>query len=78
MATTETIVLHGIEGFARKSGTDQHGCQWVQYELDWGTCPDGPDECCICGAEIESGWLCLDGGDVCCDEHVEYAPGGNA
>lgn len=66
----EKIVLHDIEGFARKSGTDQHGCQWIEFTVDYGALEED-GECCICGATLTSGWLCLDGGDEVCDKHVE-------
>lgn len=69
--TTETIKLHDIEGFSRKSGTDEHGCQWIQFEVD-AFAEQLPGECSVCGAEIESGWTCLDGGEEVCDEHVEW------
>lgn len=71
-SSSETVVLSNIEGFARKSGTDQHGCQWTEFEVDYGA-EQEPGECCFCGAALESGWLCLDGGDECCAEHVEFA-----
>lgn len=74
MTEPETITLHNVAGVSRKSGTDEHDLQWIQYELD-PFCMDDLtqlDECCLCGAAIASGWLCLDDGDVCCDEHVAY------
>lgn len=66
------ITLHNIEGFARKSGIDQDGNHWIQFEVDY-MAEQEPGECCICGAVTESGWLCLDGGEECCDSHVECA-----
>jgi hypothetical protein len=67
---SDKVVLHNVEGVARKSGTDQYGNQWIEFEVDY-FAEQMPGECCICGKEIESGWICLDGGDECCDSHVE-------
>jgi hypothetical protein len=64
---TEIIRLHAVEGIARKSGTDEAGIMWIEVDAfadQW------PGECGICGAEITSGWLCLDGGDEACSDHV--------
>ena len=58
MNSREVVVLRNVEGFTRKSGTDKHGCQWVEFEVDYGA-EQEQGECCFCGAEIESGWLCL-------------------
>lgn len=68
--TSETIKLHDIEGFARKSGTDEHGCQWIEFEVDY-LAEQEVGTCSICESEIESGWLCLDGGEEVCSDHVE-------
>lgn len=67
----ESIILRNIEGSSRLSGEDQHGAQWIQFEVDYGA-EQQPGGCCVCGQEIESGWTCLDGGEECCDEHVRY------
>jgi len=64
----ETITLHDVTGISRKGGTDEHGNAWLEYTLE--TLEDGPDTCDICEAEIESGWLCMDGGEVVCNEHI--------
>lgn len=68
---TETIQLHDVEGFARLSGTDDNGLTWTQFEVDY-FAEQTTGECSICGAELESGWMCLDGGDEVCDEHISY------
>lgn len=70
--SSERVILSDVEGSARKSGVDQHGNQWTEFTVDYGA-EQEPGTCCICGAEIESGWLCLNGGDECCAEHVEFA-----
>lgn len=44
-------------------------CYWVHFVVDY-FAEQLPGECCICGAELESGYLCLDGGDEVCSEHV--------
>jgi hypothetical protein len=59
---TEVIILQNIEGVSRKSGIDQHGCQWVEFTVDY-LAEQEDGECSICGKTINSGWLCLDGGD---------------
>lgn len=71
-AEQEKIILHDIEGIARLSGTDEHGCNWVQFEVDY-LAEEEDGECSICGETISSGWLCLDGGDEVCSEHVSFA-----
>ena len=68
---TETIKLSDVSGIARKSGTDQYGNQWIQFEVDT-LAEQEPGECSICGAELWQGWMCLDGGEDVCSEHVEY------
>jgi len=67
----ETIKLQDIEGITRLSGTDEHGNTWVQFDVDYGA-EQEPGICNICDKEIKSGWLCLDGGEEVCNEHVEY------
>ena len=66
----ETIILHNLSGFARKSGTDENNNQWIQFEVDY-LAEQLPGECSICGKEIELGWLCLDGAEEVCSSHVE-------
>lgn len=74
MATSlyvEMVVLDEIEGIARKSGTDANGCSWIEFEVDYfAEQTDG--ECRICGATISSGWVCLDGGEEVCSDHVIF------
>jgi len=70
----EKIILHDIEGMARKSGTDDDGNKWVQFEVD-AFAEQEPGECSICGDELESGWMCLDGGEEVCDKHVDLEGG---
>jgi len=68
----ETIKVVGDgQGITRKSGTDTNGCKWIEFEVD-AFAEQEVGECSICGAEIESGWLCLDGGDEVCDEHIDF------
>ena len=65
----ETVTIYDIQGFARKSGTDRDGNQWIEFEVDtFAEQEDG--ECSICGATLSSGWMCLDGGEEVCDEHM--------
>ena len=67
----ETVKLHDIQGIARKSGTDEHGNQWIEFEVDY-LAEQEDGECSICGAVLSSGWLCLDGGEEVCAEHVDF------
>ena len=73
----DKIKLHDIQGIVRKSGIDEEGCSWLQYELeqDFSTIDDDgeplEDTCCICGEKITSGWLCGDGGETACNDCVE-------
>ena len=67
----EIIRLRDVEGLAQKSGTDQHGRQWVQFTVD-PFAEQESGECSLCGAELEEGWMCLDGGEEVCSEHVEW------
>ena len=66
----EKIKLHDIGGVSRKSGNDDDGNKWIQFEVDYNA-EQEPGECSICGAELESGWMCLDGGEEVCDDHVD-------
>ena len=67
----EAIVLHDVQGIARKSGTDEHGNEWVEFEVD-AFAEQEPGECSICGETLHDGWMCLDGGEEVCSSHVEY------
>lgn len=70
----EVIKLHDMEGISRLSGTDEHGCVWIQFEVD-SFAEQEPGECCICGVELWEGWMCLDSGDEVCDEHIQITEG---
>ena len=65
----DTITLTNVEGISRISGTDEHGNQWLTFEVDY-FAEQESGTCAICSAELESGWLCLDGGDEVCDSHI--------
>jgi hypothetical protein len=69
MPEQETIKLHNIQGISRLSGEDKDGNHWIQFEVDYfAEQEDG--KCCICGATLSSGWMCLDGGDEVCKDHI--------
>jgi hypothetical protein len=70
----KTIVLHDVTGIARRTGTDQHGLTWQEFDVDYGALEEA-GECVICGRRIESGWVCLDGGDEVCDSHLVIEEG---
>ena len=74
MTDDRTIRLHNIEGISRRSGTDEHGCQWTEFTVDYGA-EQEDGECSICGETLSSGWMCLDGGDEVCADHVELPEG---
>jgi hypothetical protein len=67
------IQLHNIFGIWFLQGTDDHGNAYTQFEVD---ASDGerPEECAMCGANLESGrnWLCLDDNNEYCDSHISY------
>ena len=70
------IELHDIEGIARLSGTDDHGNNWIQFTVDYfAEQTDG--QCSECDAVISEGWVCLDGGEEVCSEHIVIAQHGN-
>ncbi len=72
MKTQETIKLHGIQGFAKKSGIDKDGNNWVEFEVDY-LAEQEDGECSICGTPLSAGWMCLDGGEEVCSEHITFA-----
>lgn len=57
-------------GFARKTAVDENGCDFIEFEVDW-LAGEDVDFCVVRETAIEEGWLCLDGGSVYCNEHVE-------
>ena len=65
------IRLTDVEGISRMSGTDEHGNQWIQFEVDY-LALQSDGECSLCEAVLANGWLCLDGGEEVCDRHVDY------
>lgn len=71
MKAQERIRLKDVEGIARLSGTDEYGNIWLQFEVDH-LAEQEEGECCICEAVLEEGWLCLDGGEEVCYEHVTF------
>jgi len=69
MRTQEKIRLYGVDGIARRSGTDEHDAFFIEYDAEE---LETPDECAICGQPIHgTGWLCMDGGEVFCQNCVE-------
>ena len=75
---TEVIYIAENEGTAipfhcAPSGIDPYGAFWVPFETDSFADQDTA-ECAICEAEIESGYLCMDGGEEVCAEHVTVVP----
>ncbi len=68
---TTQIILRSITGISRLQGICQNNCSWIQFETDY-LAEQIAGECSICNAEIENGWLCLDGGEEVCDRHVSF------
>jgi len=66
------IKLTNIEGISRLSGTDDQGNAWIQFEVDY-LAEQTDGECHICREPLASGWMCLDGGEEVCSDHVEFA-----
>ena len=66
---TSTVYLNNVSGISRLSGVDEHGNSWIQFEVDY-FAEQNDGECVICGEILTSGWMCLDGGEEICDEHV--------
>ena len=71
MPKMETITLSDVTGISRKSGGDDSGSVWEQFEVDY-FAEQNDGECCICHAILGTGWLCLDGGDEVCNSHIEF------
>lgn len=86
-ANDDVVTIPLASGIARLSGECTNGLMWTEYQLDEpylcddgegcntdgmeGSCLGHGDECSICSREIYQGWLCLDGGEVVCSEHVK-------
>ena len=62
--------LTDIEGISRLSGTADNGSKWIQFEVDY-LAEQTDGLCSICGNILSSGWMCLDGGEEVCSEHIE-------
>ena len=65
----ENIILTDIEGSSRLSGIAENGAKWIQFEVDYfAEQQDG--ECSECGAVLTGGWMCLDGSEEVCGDHI--------
>ena len=70
MTSSDIIVLNNLTGISRPlSGMDSNVASWTQFEVDYFAEQDD-GECAICGEVLAYGWMCLDGGEEVCDEHV--------
>jgi hypothetical protein len=66
-----TIQLTNIEGISRLSGTDEQGNHWIEFTVDY--LAEQSDGVCVeCGKGLSNGWMCLDGGDEICADHIEF------
>ena len=70
----EGIQLSNVEGMGILSGTDQNGNVWTQFQVDY-LAEQLDGECSECGATISEGWLCMDGGEELCNNHVQFEEG---
>lgn len=68
---TDKVFLHSIAGTALKSGIDRDGLMWVEFTVDEFADQES-EECAFCHRKVYSGWMCPEGGDVCCNEHVVW------
>jgi len=50
--------------------SDEYGNAFVQFEVDY-FAGEKAGVCTICEESIESGWLCLDGGEEYCHDCVD-------
>ena len=64
------IKLTNIQGISRLSGTDDNGNEWIQFEVDY-LAEQQDGECTKCQAILTSGWVCMDGGEEVCSDHIE-------
>ena len=71
LSELECVILHDVEDLGRKTGTDEQGNLWIEFEVDY-FAQQLPGECSICNAELKTGWLCLDGGEEVCESHVIF------
>ena len=53
------------------TGTDTDGLTWSSFLVDQ-LAEQLPGVCSICNAEIEDGFLCLDGGDEVCTKYIDF------
>ena len=57
--------------FARQGGVDENDNHFIDFEVDYFADQD-TGECSICGKELESGFICLDGGEEFCSDHIIF------
>lgn len=68
--TVETKPVLTIDnGLCRPTAVCDSGAHYIYWEIDW-LAEQYPAECEICEHQVESGWHCLDGGGVWCDDCV--------
>ena len=65
------IKLTDLHGINRLSGTDEQGNHWREFHVDY-LAEQSDGVCSKCGKGLSSGWMCLDGGEEICGEHVEF------
>jgi hypothetical protein len=71
VAKGKALHLTDIQGFMRLSGVDEYGNHYIQFEVDY-MAEQEIGECSLCGEKMDSGWLCLDGGDEYCNQCISY------
>ena len=53
---------------------DEQGNHWREFHVDY-LAEQSDGVCAECGKGLSSGWMCLDGGEEICGEHVEFQEG---
>lgn len=78
----EQVWFESVEfgfGLDVTSATDTNGCLWTKHDVS-GTLDEHPD-CEAEGCEekeLAVYWLCMDGGEVFCEDHIEWTKAAQA
>lgn len=72
VSDAQPVVLCDIQGIATLTGVDQYGLTWSSFYVDY-LAEQVDGVCSICGSEISTGYMCMDGGDEVCNDCVRFA-----
>ena len=64
-------IIPDKNSIVRQSGIDKEGNHYIDFEVDY-FAEQQTGECSICGEELESGFICLDGGEEFCGSHIIF------